>query len=60
MGRFSNDKVWIDTRSSIDNTLHEKASETGDDDRMCYVFILEDAVTNLSVTDLSSTLRIEK
>ena len=66
--------LWIDARSSIDNTLDdsgraveksgillqiEKAPETSGD-LMCYVFILEDAVAHLSVTDPSGILAIEK
>ena len=65
--------LWIDTRLSIDNTLHgsgravnqgimlqiKKASETGDDKLMCYVFSLEDAVAHLSVTHPSGILTIE-
>ena len=66
--------LWIDTRSTIDNTLHdsgraaeksgillqiEKAAETSGD-LTCYVFSLEDVVTNLSVTDPSGILTIEK
>ena len=65
--------LWIDTRLSIDNTLHgsgravnqgimlqiKKASETGDDKLMCYVFSLEDAVAHLSVTDHCGILTIE-
>ena len=65
--------LWIDTRSSIDNTLHgngrtidkgmvlqmEKAYEAGGD-LMCYVFSLEDAVVHISVTDPTSILTIEK
>ena len=66
--------LWIDTRSSIDNTLHgsgqavkksgillqiEKALETSGD-LACYVFILEDAVVHLSVTDPCGILTIEK
>ena len=66
--------LWIDTRSSIDNTLHgsgraveksgillqiEKAPETSGDPT-CYIFSLEDAVAHLSVTDSSSILTIEK
>ena len=58
--------LWIDTRSSTDNTLHgsgraveksgilvqiEKAPETSNGDLTCYVFSLEDA--HLSVTDPS-------
>ena len=66
--------LWIDTRSSIDNTFHgssrsldqgimlqiEKASETGNDKHMCYIFSLDDAVAHLSVTDPSGILKIEK
>ena len=67
--------LWIDTRSSIDNTLHgsgraveksgillqiEKAPETSRGDLTCYVFSLEDAVAQLSVTDPSGILTIEK
>ena len=67
--------LWIDTRSSIDNTLHgsgraveksgillqiEKASETSGGDLMCYVFSLEYAVAHLSVTSPSGILAIEK
>ena len=37
----------------------EKAPETNGD-LMCYVFSLEDAVTQLSVTDPSGILTIEK
>ena len=66
--------LWIDTRSSIDNTLYgsgrtveksgvmlqiERSPETGDDDLMSYVFSLEDAVAHLSVTK-PSILTIEK
>ena len=76
MGKFLTIKfaLWIDTRSTIDNTLHdsgraaeksgillqiEKAAETSGD-LTCYVFSLEDVVTNLSVTDPSGILTIEK
>ena len=67
--------IWIDTRSSIDNTLHgsgravektgillqnEKAPETNGGDLTCYVFSLEDAVAHLSVTNSSGMLTIEK
>ena len=75
MGGFFDTKfaLWIDIRSSIDNTLDgsgraveksgillqiEKAPENNGD-RMCYVFILEDAVAHLSVTNLSGILTIE-
>ena len=66
--------LWIDTRSSIDNTLQgsggaveksgillkiEKPLETSGD-LMCYVFSLEDAVAHLSVIDPSGILIIEK
>ena len=66
--------LWIDTRSSIDNTLHgsgraveksgallqiDKVPETSGD-LTCYVFSLEDAVAHLSVTDPSGILAIEK
>ena len=66
---------WIDTRSSIDNTLQrrgraveksgimlqiEKAPETSDDDLMCYVFSLENAVAHLSVADPREILTVEK
>ena len=64
MAKFA---LWIDTRSSIDNTLHgsillqiEKTPETNGGDLMCYVFSLEDAVAHLSVTDPSGILSIEK
>ena len=67
--------LWIDTLSSIDNTLHgsgrameksgillqiEKAPETRGGDLICYVFSLEDAVAHLSVTDPNGILSIEK
>ena len=67
--------LWIDTRSSTDNTLHgsgrtveksgillqiEKVPETSNGDLTCYVFSLEDAVAHLSVTDPSGILTIEK
>ena len=67
--------LWIDTRSSTDNTLHgsgrtveksgillqiEKVPETSNGDLVCYVFSLEDAVAHLNVTDPSSILTIEK
>ena len=68
-------RLWIDTRSSTDNTLHgsgraveksgillqiEKVPEASNDSLMCYVFSLEDAVAHLSVTDTSGILTIEK
>ena len=67
--------LWIDTRSSTDNTLHgsgrtveksgillqiEKVPETSNGDLTCHVFSLEDAVAHLSVTDPSGILTIEK
>ena len=66
--------LWIDTRSSIDNTLHGngravdkgmvlqigKASEASGGDLMCYVFSLKDAVAHISVTDPDGILTIEK
>ena len=67
--------LWIDTRSSTDNTLYgsswaveksdillqiEKVLETINGDLTCYVFIPEDAVAHLSVTDLRGILTIEK
>ena len=67
--------LWIDTRSSTDNTLHgngrtveksgillqiQKIPETSNGDLTCYVFSLEDAVVHLNVTDLSGILTIEK
>ena len=66
--------LCINTRSSIDNTLHdsgrakeksgillqiEKAPEASGD-LTCYVFTLEDAVTHLSVTNPGGILMIEK
>ena len=67
--------LWIDTRSSTDNTLHgsgrtveesgillqiEEIPETSNGDLTCYVFSLKDAVVHLNVTDLSGILTIEK
>ena len=67
--------LWIDTRSSIDNTLHgsgrkvekndmllqiEKVPETSNSDLTCYVFSLEDAVAHLNVTNPDGILIIEK
>ena len=66
--------LWIDTRSSTDNTFHgsgrtveksgillqiEKVPETRGD-LTCYVFSLEDAMAHLSVTDPSDILTTEK
>ena len=67
-------ELWIDTRSSGDNTLHgssravykngillqiEKAPEASDSDITCYVFSLDDAVTHLAVSDPSGILRLK-
>ena len=67
--------LWIDTRSSTNNTLHgsgraveksgvllqiKRAPETSGGDPICYVFSLEDAVAHVSVTDPNSILTIEK
>ena len=76
MGRVFNTKfaLWIDTQSSIDNTLHgsarevhkgillqiEKAPEAGGGDLTCYVFNPEDATARLNVTNPSGILTIEK
>ena len=61
-------RLWIDTCSSTDNTLHgsaraveksgillqiEKAPETSNGDLTCYLFSLEDAETHLGATDPS-------
>ena len=66
--------LWIDTRSSIGNTLHgngrvieqgiilqiEKASAAGGGNLMCYVFSLENAVAHISITEPNGILTIEK
>ena len=67
--------LWVDTRSSTDNTLHgsgraveksgillqiKKAPEASNGDLTYYVFNLEDAVAHLSVTDRNEILTIEK
>ena len=67
--------LWIDTRSSTDNTLYgsrrivekssillqiEKAPEANNGDLTCYIFSLEDALAHLSVNNPDSTLTIEK
>ena len=67
--------LWIDTRSSINNTLRgsgrtvekcgillqtEKVPEASGGDLTCYVFSLEDAVAHLSINKLSGILAIEK
>ena len=68
-------ELWINTRSSTDNTLHgsgrivekrgivlqiEKTPEAGAGDFMCHVFSLEDAVAHLNVTNPSGILTTEK
>ena len=67
--------LWIDTRSSTNNTLHgsarvveksgillqiEKAPEASNGDLTCYMFSPEDAVAHLSVTDPNGILTIKK
>ena len=66
--------LWIDTRSSIDNTLHasirevnkgillqiEKAPEASGGDLTCHVFSLEDETARLNVTNPSGILMIKK
>ena len=67
--------LWIDTRSSTNNTLHgssrtveksgillqiEKVPEASGGDLTCYMFSLEDAVAHISVTNPSGILTIEK
>ena len=67
--------LWIDTRSSTDNTLHgsgrvveksgillqiEKVPEISNGDLTCYVFSLEDAVAHISVTNPSGIIIIER
>ena len=67
--------LWIDTRSSTNNSLHgsgraveksgillqiEKAPETRGADIICYVFSLKDVVAHLSVTDSNGISTIEK
>ena len=66
--------LWIDTRLSIDNTLHgssmevekggmllqiKKAPEISGD-LICYFFSLEGAVAHLNVTNSNGALTIEK
>ena len=68
-------ELWIDTRSSTDNTLHGsgmaldkssillhigKAPEASNGDLTRYVFSFEDAFGHLSITDPSGILTIEK
>ena len=67
--------LWIDTRSSTDNTLHgsgraveksgillqiEKAPEVSNGDLPCYVFSLEDTVAHLNVINSDGILTTEK
>ena len=67
--------LWIDTRSSTNNTLHgsdrtveksgillqiEKVPEASNGDLTCYMFSLEDAVAHISVTNPSGISTIEK
>ena len=67
--------LWVDTRSSTNNTLYgsgrtvgksgillqiKKAPEASNGDLTCYAFSLEDAVAHLSVTDPSGILTIGK
>ena len=66
--------LWIDTRSSTNNTLHgsgreedkgillqiEKAPKASGTDLRCYVFSFENATARLNVTDPSGILTIEK
>ena len=47
--------LWIDTRSSTDNTPEVSAG-----DLMCYMFSLEDALVHLSVINPSGIFTIEK
>ena len=74
---FLTTKFWLylDTRSSTDNTLHgsgraveksgillqiEIEAESRDDDLTCLVFSLEDTLAHLAVSDPSGSLTIEK
>ena len=64
--------IWIDTRSSIDNTfhasgraveksgilLHIQSAPEASGDHIYYVFSFDDAAAHLSVTDPSGILRI--
>ena len=66
--------LWIDTRSSIDNTLHgngravdkgmilqiEKEAEASGGDLMCHVFVLEEAVAHLKFGGPYGILTTEK
>ena len=67
--------LWIDTRSSINSTLHgsgriveksgillqiEKTPEAKNGDLTCYIFSLEDALSHMSVNDPDGILTIEK
>ena len=63
--------LWIDTRSTTDNTIHgsagavgksgillqiEKATKSNGGDLICHVFSLEDAMVHLVATDPSGIL----
>ena len=67
--------LWINTRSSVDNTLHgsvraveksgillqiEKAAESNDSDLTYHLFSSEDVVTHLTVSHPSRILTIKK
>ena len=58
--------LWIDKRSSTDNTLHgislqtEKAADSNVGDLKCNEFSLEDTVAHVSVNNPSAILTIEK
>ena len=68
-------ELWIDTRSSTENTVHgssrtveksdillqiEKAAEGSDGNFACHVFSLEDAVAHLAISNSSKIVTIEK
>ena len=68
-------RLWIDTRSSTDNTLHgssrtveksgillqiKKVPEASNGDLTCNLFSPEDAVAHLTVTNPSGILTIDK
>lgn len=70
MRRVFNDKIWADTCSSTDITLHgsgravgksgivlqfEKAAESSDFDLTCHVFSIENAVAHLDSSDSSGS-----
>ena len=67
--------LWIDTRSSTDNTLHcsgraaeksgilfqiEKAAKASGGELTCYMFSLEDAVAHLAVTGILTIEKLKK